>query len=173
MPDERVMIFIDGSNLFKTATRLTPPLRLDYVKLRDLLVAGRKHVRTYFFGSIGSPPNEAQLKFHDLLKSLHFEVVIKPLKYRGKTEAGKPIYIEKGLDVALVTTMLSMAFNDSLDVAIIVGGDNDYRQAVDEVKRRGKRVEIASFEISTSREFKFCGDDYISLDEKRPLIELN
>lgn len=166
------MIFIDGSNLFRTCESLTPPIRPDILKLRDLLVSGRRHIRTYYFCSIGNPPSESQVKFLDKLKTFHIDVIMKQLKYRGQSTDGKPIYVEKGVDVALVTTMLSMAFTNAFDIAVLVGGDNDYKQAVEEVKRAGRRVEIAFFEGAIGRDFKFCGDDYIPLDEKMDIIKL-
>ena len=166
MISEKIMIFMDGSNLFRTCLILSPPFRPDILKLRDLLVSGRRHIRTYYFCSIGNPPRESQTKFLDKLKTSHIDVIEKQLKYRGRDIDDKPVLVEKGVDVALVTTMLCMAFTNAFDVAIIVGGDNDYKQAVEEVKRIGKRVEIVFFESAISREFKFCGDDYISLDEK-------
>ena len=172
MLSEKIMVFIDGSNLFKTCQSLTPSIRPDILKLRDLLVSGRRHIRTYYFCSIGNPPRESQVKFLDKLRTFHIDVVEKQLKYRGKSADDKPIFVEKGVDVALVTTMLSMAYTNAFDIAIIVGGDNDYKQAVEEVKRAGKRVEISFFESAIGREFKFCGDDYISLDEKTDNIKL-
>ena len=172
MSSDRVMVFIDGSNLFRTCEELDPPIRPDIFKLRDLLVSDRRHIRTYYFCSIGNPPKESQLKFIDKLKASHIEVVVKQLKYRGQNEEGKPIYVEKGVDIALVTSMLSMACANAFDVAILVSGDDDYEQAVEEIKRVGKRVEIAFFEIATSREFKYSADDYISLDEKIRSIKL-
>jgi uncharacterized LabA/DUF88 family protein len=172
MIDERVMIFIDGSNLFATAERLNPPVRVDILKLRDLLIAGRRHVRTFFFGSISTPPRESQLNFLEKLRTFRIEVVTKELKYRGQDPEGRPIFVEKGIDVALVTTMLSMSYGNAFDVAIIVGGDQDYMQAVEEVKRAGKRVEIAFFGHATGREFRYSGDSFLSLDEKIDQIRL-
>ena len=172
MINERVMIFVDGSNLFTTAERLNTPARVDILKLRDLLVAGRKHIRTYYFCSISTPPRESQISFLEKLKTLHIDVVVKELKFRGHDSENRPIYVEKGIDVALVTTMLSMTYSNAFDVAILVGGDQDYAQAVEEVKRAGKRVEIAFFEYATGKEFKYSGNSFLSLDEKIDQIRL-
>ena len=172
MNDERVAIFIDGSNLFATAERLNPPVRVDILRLRDLLTAGRWHVRTCFFGSISTPPRESQLNFLEKLRTFHIEVFTKELKYRGQDSQGKPIFVEKGVDVALVTTMLSMVFRNDLDVAIIVGGDQDYAQAIKEVKSAGKRVEIAFFEHATGKELKYSSDNFLPLDERIDQIKL-
>jgi len=78
----------------------------------------------------------------------------------------------------LVTDMLSMAFKNAYDVAILVSGDNDYVGAVEEIKRLGKRVEIASFEHNIkdntkfiSPDLKMIADKFISLDQLKDQIK--
>jgi uncharacterized LabA/DUF88 family protein len=46
----------------------------------------------------------------------------------------------KGVDIALTKDMLSNAFQDNYDVAVLVAGDGDYVPLVEEVKRLGKLV---------------------------------
>ena len=82
MTSLRVMVFIDGSNLFRASERHRKGLRLDIAKLRDKLANGRALMRTYYYCSIGNPPRSEQIKFQDKLKNLHIEVVSKPLKVR-------------------------------------------------------------------------------------------
>lgn len=62
-----------------------------------------------------------------------------PLK---KTPEG---YIEKGIDILLATDMVSLAFRNAYDTAILVSGDSDYVPVVKEIQELGKRVENASF----------------------------
>lgn len=67
---ERVMIFIDGSNILHALLRLKErglELKLDYQKLVNLLVGGRELRRSYFYCGKSSPPSEGQERF---LKSL-------------------------------------------------------------------------------------------------------
>jgi uncharacterized LabA/DUF88 family protein len=54
----------------------------------------------------------------------------------------KPIQHEKakGVDISLTKDMLSHAFNNHYEVAILIAGDGDYVPLVEEVKHLGKRV---------------------------------
>ncbi len=158
---ERVMIFIDGSNLFWSARKWNkkPNFRVDVLKLVKFLSLDRFLVRPYFYCGIGVPPSPGQVKFHHKLKYSGISVVTRPLRRRGTK------WVEKGVDVALVTDMLGMAFRNVYDIAVLVSGDRDLAQAVDEVKRLGKRVEIASFGYTIAEEMKMLADRFISLDE--------
>jgi len=52
--DEKVMVFIDGSNLHHAVERYAKTdssFVLDYKKLIETLVGGRRFVRAYYYGS--------------------------------------------------------------------------------------------------------------------------
>jgi len=194
-PTERVMIFIDGSNIFWAARARGH--YIDYLKLKDLLVGppNRRLVRPYYYCAIGVPPTPKQIAFHDKLKYSGFTVVTKPLKrreseakllaiYDQKSQKWKQMnkelikaekYEEKGVDVALVTDMISMAYKNAYDTAILVSGDEDYLSAVKDIKLIPRRVEIAAFSdtdtnkpprwITTiSREMKMIADHFYPLE---------
>lgn len=48
--------------------------------------------------------------------------------------------VEKGVDAALVTDLLSLAWQQAYDVAVLVSGDADYIPAVEYVQERGLKV---------------------------------
>jgi uncharacterized LabA/DUF88 family protein len=54
----------------------------------------------------------------------------------------------KGVDITLTKDMLSHAFLDHYEAAILVAGDGDYAPLVDAVKERGKRVICWFFDYS-------------------------
>jgi len=145
------MIFIDGSNLFWASRARGIPI--DYPKLRQFLIGSRSLIRAYYYGAIKVPPNPRQLGFYDKLRFEGFEVVTKPLVKRVSwatlLTTGTRVQVEKeeekGVDVALVTDMLSMGYKNAYDVAIMVGADADYENAIREIKQIPKRVEIAAF----------------------------
>jgi len=163
------MIFIDGSNLFHACKAFREGFKVDYEKLRDALTSGRKLIRAYFYGSINqfeSKIMEKQIKFHDALRSKGFQVEVKRLKKRSE----KPI--EKGVDVALVTDMLSLGFKRVYDVAILVSGDSDFVRAIEKLKSEGIRVEVAMFKVATGPDLAKVADRYIALDDIANQIEL-
>jgi uncharacterized LabA/DUF88 family protein len=58
---------------------------------------------------------------------------------------GRPVYEEKGVDVALAVDMLTGAFEDRYDTAVLVSSVGDFKPAVEAVRRYGKRVEYVFF----------------------------
>jgi len=161
---EKVMVFIDGSNLFHALRRAN--VKIDYRKMLDELVAGRNLVQPFFFGSVPPNPTASQIAFQKTLQMQGFEVKIFPLRSRD----GR--LVEKGVDVALAVEFLVQAFNKNYDVGILVSGDEDFRGVVGEAKRLGRKVEIASFRASTSAAFQICGNRFIALDDLLPKIKL-
>jgi uncharacterized LabA/DUF88 family protein len=166
--NERVMVFIDGSNLYLSCKRhpINTGFRVDIKKLVDMLVKDRRLIRPYYYTAIGVPPSEGQVNFHHKLQYSGITVKSKPLRRRGST------WTEKGVDVTLVIDLLSMGYRNVYDTAILVSGDKDFEGAVDEIKRLGKRIEIASFDHVISEDLKMIADRYISLDHHIDEINL-
>jgi uncharacterized LabA/DUF88 family protein len=171
----RVMVFIDGSNLFGACRDLS--FKIDLEKLVSELVGGRDLIRPCYYCSIPEIPSQGTLDFIRSLKFLGFKVVQKTLKKRYD-ENGKEYFVEKGIDVALVIDMLSMAYKNAYDVAVLVAGDGDYVGVAEEVRSLGKRVEIAFFEnnpnSSTSMiasDLRMTTDQFISLDSIKGKIK--
>ncbi len=55
------------------------------------------------------------------------------------------ISAEKGVDAALVTDLLSLAWQRAYDVAVLVSGDADYIPAVEYVQSQGLKVVNAAW----------------------------
>jgi len=176
MNSQRVILFIDGSNVFwalhtyNQANRTAD--KINYVKMIDELTQGRQRIRAYYYGSVGVPPKENQIKFHDRLRYSGLQVVTKPLKVRLNPDTGEQHLIEKGVDVALVSDLLSLAWEGAYDVAVIVSGDADFVGTIEKVKYKGKIVEVASFRDSLSGDLRRVADKVIFLDDLMPKIKL-
>ena len=164
---EKVIIFIDGSNVFRSIQNYNRDagknFRIDYLKLAEAIREGRNFIRSYYYGSEDVPSSEAHSGFLNKLRSSGFEVVSKPLRvYVGLD--GVQTKFEKGIDVALATDFISLAWENGFDTAVIVSGDSDYVDAVKRVKQKGKKVEIASFKNSMASDMRTLGDKTIILD---------
>jgi uncharacterized LabA/DUF88 family protein len=135
-------------------------------------------VRTYFFCTIKpSKTQDVQLNkattFLNWLKLSGIEAVSYPLKTRDEQfhcpRCGlgwrEKVGVEKGVDVALVTKLLALGFKGGFDTAIVVSGDADYIEAVREIKNLGKRIEIAAFRDSASKELAEAADRFTPLDD--------
>lgn len=175
------MIFIDGSNLLRQSIRYAEntnkKCHIDLLKLRDKLKQNYNLIRVYFYGSIppeGRPEKiNSQIKFYHFLEFNGFDVTYFPLRKREEIihcpACNKDTVIkafrEKGIDVALVTDMLSLAWNNSYDVVILVAGDLDYREALNRIKQKGIKVKIAFFKSLTSPDLIRCADEFINIED--------
>jgi len=155
---DRIMIYIDGSNLFHSANDIG--VRIDYESLKDILTAERKLIRPYIFVSVKVPPEPKQTNFYNKLRYIGYEVVETELQ----NEKGK--FYEKGVDIAMATKLLVCGHKDMYDVAVVTTGDKDFLPAIQAVKEMGKRVEVAGFDHSTAKNLQLNADRYISLDGK-------
>ncbi|RMA96992.1 LabA-like NYN domain-containing protein [Hydrogenothermus marinus] len=163
--NEKVAIFIDGGNMFHASNYIN--IKIDYRKLVNFLAKDRWLLRAYFYTGIpqGDFPEEMkkqwkkQKSFLNELKNIGIKVRTMPLK---KTPEG---FIEKGVDILLATDMLSLAFRDAYDTAILVSGDSDYIPVVEEIQQLGKRVENVSFKKTSSYELRNVCDKYMILDK--------
>lgn len=165
MPIEKIMVFIDGSNIYKEADRFRKNYQVDYEKLVDILGKGRKLIRPYFYGSTLIKSTRESENFFDRLQYKGFKTIIKPIREIGEKRT------EKGVDVALATDLLSLAYNNAYDTAILVTGDGDLCEVVRRVQALGKRVEVAFFRKSLAKSLiKEC-DGTTFLDEICEKIE--
>lgn len=162
---EKVMVFIDGSYVFYASKRFKKGWRVDFHKLVTALVGPERDlVRPYFYTGIAVPPSPSQVRFHQALEYLGFNVVSRPLK------KSRDHWIARGVEAALVTDFLGLAARNAYDTAILVSGDSDYLSAVDEVKRLGKRVEIAGFSHDVDEQLKRIADRFHMLERLAPDI---
>jgi uncharacterized LabA/DUF88 family protein len=129
-------------------------------------------IRVIYYCSRPIPPGRvSQIKFLDYLRSLGIQVIEKPLKIRyGSASRTNPStesvrYVEKGIDVALATDLIGMAWEDAYDVAILVSGDADYTGAINKVMSKGRNVEVASFRKNLSKELKETALSKVILDD--------
>jgi len=140
--EERVAVFVDGSNLYHCLRDEFGSFRIGYSLLAERLVGDRRLVRVYYYNAVVHPSQgqEQRLKqqsFFDALRNLpYFEVRLGRLEPRGD------VYVEKGVDVKLATDLLRLAA--IYDTAILVSGDADFGDAVQAVKNLGKHVELSN-----------------------------
>jgi uncharacterized LabA/DUF88 family protein len=72
----------------------------------------------------------------------------------------------KGVDIALTSDLLSHAFLDNYDAAVLIAGDGDYVRAIEEVKKRGKVAYVIFFRgdgAGLSPELRLAADAFFDL----------
>jgi uncharacterized LabA/DUF88 family protein len=160
--DERVAIFIDGSNLYHSVQNNFGRHDLNFTEFANKLVAGRKLSRIYYYNMLQEPSQypdsyREQQEFLEVLKKTpYLEIRLGTIK--------KALGVEKGIDIMIGTDLLYFAWSNFYDVAILVSGDADFAYAVQAVKNMGKHVEVAYFESATSKDLLDVADNRYLLD---------
>jgi uncharacterized LabA/DUF88 family protein len=150
---DRVAIFVDGSNLFYAARKLG--IQVEYRKLKDQLKAGFSLSGAFVYVSVDSTKPE-QLRFLSYLNYIGYMVTSKELVKRADGSQKANLDVEIALDM---TTKLV----DSYDTAVLVSGDGDLECAVEEVQRRGKQVVVVALRSMTSDALRRVANRYIDL----------
>ena len=94
----------------------------------------------------------------DALRHLHFH----PSVFKKDGDRSK------GVDITLARDVLSHAYLNNYDLALLVAGDGDYLPLVEEVQHRGCIVVVAFFEEWTNPDLRRSADAFYNLS---PLFE--
>ncbi len=163
--EDRVAIFIDGSNLYHALRDNCGRVDLNFAEFTSKLCGTRRLFRTYYYNVLQDPSqrpegHREQQEFLDILrKTPYLEVRL------GTTKLSQGIPVEKGIDIMVATDLLHFAWNDLYDVAILVSGDGDFAYALQAVKNMGKHVEVAYFESNASRDLLGVADNQHLLNQ--------
>lgn len=167
---ERVMVFVDGSNLYHYLKNYFGRTDIDMGKFCRKLVGRRQLVRIYYYNArVGQKEEPERYKhqqafFTGLNAIPYLELRLGRLVYNNWPNV--PPY-EKGIDIQLATDMLTHSFKHNYDVAILVAGDNDYVGAIQAVKDNGQHFEVALFgKTGTSRQLRMVADRIIAVNSR-------
>ena len=162
---ERIMVFIDGSNLYHVLGEVCGRHDLNFGKFAEKVSAGRRLIRTYYYNirqDSDRDPNIAteQGKFlQTMYDTPYLEVRMGVSKRHGET------MVEKGVDVYMATDLVAFAFMDLYDTAIVVSGDGDFFPAIQTARNQGKHIEVAAFDNNLSSEAGNVADVVIKLNK--------
>lgn len=167
---ERVMVFIDGSNLYHSLKSFVKRTDIDIGKMCKKIIDKRHLVRIYYYNAkVGMKEEptryrDQQTFFASVNAIPYCELRLGRLVYHNWPNS--PPY-EKGVDIQLATDMLTHGFKDNYDVAVLVAGDNDFVGALQAVKDNGKHVEVALFgKERTSYRLRMVSDKVITINSK-------
>lgn len=73
---------------------------------------------------------------------------------------------EKGTDINIAVHMLSKAYQNSYDIAVLISGDTDYVPVVEVLHQIGKIVVLATFPKQNISKYKNLYDQHISIDKR-------
>jgi len=149
MPRSQVAVFVDGANLHHRLRQCGWPSRADIGALGRRLVGDRELAGVWYY-NVPPPPHlsraqiHRQERYYDQIRQDE-GVQVKLGYLQRRVVEGAAMYEEKGVDVNLAVDMLTGAFLDSYDTAILVSSDGDFRPLVEAVRGFGKRVEYLFF----------------------------
>jgi len=167
---DRIMVFIDGSNLYHSLKNFFKRTDIDMGKLSRKLLDKRRLIRIYYYNAKVGYKEEPQ-RYRD---QQTFFTSVNAIPY-CELRLGRLVYYnwpnsppyEKGVDIQLATDMITHSFKNNYDVAVLVAGDNDFVGALQSVKDNGKNVEVALFgKESSSRQLRMVADRVITLNSR-------
>lgn len=138
-PNERIVLFIDGSNLYASARTLG--FEIDYKRLLDVFAAKGRLIRAYYYTALLDDQDYSPIRpLVDWLDYNGYMMVTKPAKEFTDSQGRRRF--KGSMDVECSIDMMEMA--DKMDHAVLFSGNGDFRRAVDGVQKLGPRVSVVS-----------------------------
>lgn len=168
-PQERLALFIDGSNLYAAARALG--FDIDYKRLLDLFAAKGRLIRAFYYTALVEDQEYSPIRpLVDWLDYNGYTMVTKPTK--EFTDATGRRKIKGNMDIELAIDVMEMA--ERLEHIVLFSGDGDFRRLVEAVQRKGVRVTVVSTVRSqppmVADELRRQADNFLELLELEPLI---
>lgn len=179
---KRVTAYIDGFNLYfgLKAARLKRLYWLDLpLLIRQVLRPDQQLTVTHYFtarirdNGRNAEDRRRQATYLDALAAGdtrcqfgHYLAKRSACRHCGAAWLG---YEEKMTDVNIAVQLISDAYDDIFDVAMIISGDSDLSSPIRHVRRRfpGKRLIVAFPPRRQSGELKRCANGYLSIGEDK------
>ena len=167
--DERLAIFIDGSNLYAAAKALG--FDIDYKLLRQEFMRRGKMLRAIYYTALLENDDYSPIRpLVDWLNYNGYMMVTKPAKEYVDSQGNRKV--KGNMDIELTVDALELA--DHLDHMVLFSGDGDFRPLVEVLQRRGVRVSVASTIRSQppmiADELRRQADNFIELDDLKEVI---
>ncbi len=144
---ERVMIFLDNSNIFQGFRKYD--IKADYEKLKNLITKDRILQSIFLYEGVVYPMSPEKKNWYEELSNRSGYVI--KASFDKIVSSGA---IEKKVDINIAIDMISLAYENAYDTAVLVSGDGDFVPVVKKIKKLDKNVEIWAFEYSFANALK-------------------
>jgi len=165
--DERVALFIDGSNLYSAARSLS--FDIDYKRLLKTFANHGRLIRAFYYTALVDEYSPIK-PLIDWLGYNGYSMVTKSAKEYFDDAGNRTI--KGNMDIELAVDMLEMA--PLLDHIILFSGDGDFRYAIEAVQKKGVRVTIVSTKHSKppmiADEIRRQADEFLDLYDLKEQI---
>jgi uncharacterized LabA/DUF88 family protein len=180
---ERVMIFIDHNNFqislneyYKQLGTPTPAIDL-ILFAKELSTPHRLLMKVFLYTALSDRADnptayDSHSKFIDAMKyKPRVEVIVGYLAKRpipnvnyNPSDPNSYIHVEKETDVNIAKDMITKAFYNAYDTAILVSGDRDYAPILQTLKDIGKNTEVVLIGNQRSK-LETIADSFIKIDQ--------
>lgn len=147
----KVAVFFDVQNLYHSSKSYSGGKKISYKDLLGVMIKDRELDSAHAY--VAHKNGKENSGFYKALEALNIKVHSKRviIKQEGNTERVKPVHFH----VDIATDVLSTVYNDdTIDTVILATGDGEYASLVDKLLEEGVKVEVWSFDQSTSRDLK-------------------
>jgi len=136
---EKIILFIDGANLYATAKSLG--FDIDYKKLLTEFASRGYLLRAYYYTALSEDQEYSSIRpLIDWLDYNGYTVVTKPTKEFYDASGRRKV--KGNMDIELAVNMMEMS--DHIDHLVLFSGDGDFRSVVEAVQRKGRKVSVIS-----------------------------
>ncbi|MEC8666187.1 MAG: NYN domain-containing protein [Pseudomonadota bacterium] len=137
--EEKLALFIDGSNLYAAAKALD--FDIDYKLLLKWAADRGRLVRAFYYTALIEDQEYSPIRpLVDWLDYNGYTMVTKPTKEFVDAQGRRKI--KGNMDIELAVDMMELA--DRVDHIMLFSGDGDFRKLVEAVQRKGVRVTVVS-----------------------------
>ena len=137
--EEKIALFIDGSNLYAAARALD--FDIDYRLLLEWAAGQGRLIRAFYYTALIEDQEYSPIKpLIDWLDYNGYSMVTKPTKEFTDEHGRKKI--KGNMDIELAIDMMEIA--DHADHIMLFSGDGDFRRLIEAVQRKGVRVTVVS-----------------------------
>jgi uncharacterized LabA/DUF88 family protein len=168
-PDERVVILIDGANLYSAAKALA--FDMDYRKLLDEFSQHGRLIRATYYTALIEDQDFSPIRpLVDWLDYNGYSLVTKPAK--EYTDASGRRRFKGDMDVEIAVDLMQAA--TFADHAFLFSGDGDFLPAIEAVQRKGMRVSVVSTIKSNppmaADDLRRTADNFVDLTDLAALV---
>ena len=151
----QVAFFIDGAYLGQVLKVQFKSPRIDFSsfgrEVCRMVDPAATLFRTYYYNCLpyqANPPTPAEQQRFSAMQSFlnalnrlpRFEVRQGKLAYRGLDQNGRPIFVQKMVDVLLSIDLVQLCLKGRITDIVIVAGDSDFIPALEVAKQEGVTI---------------------------------
>ena len=167
--DERLALFIDGSNLYAAAKALG--FDIDYKLLRHEFMRRGKLLRAFYYTALLENEEYSPIRpLVDWLQYNGFTMVTKPAKEYTDSHGRRKV--KGNMDIEL--TVDALEISQYVEHIVLFSGDGDFRPLIEALQRKGVRVSVVSTIRSQppmiADDLRRQADNFIELDELKDVI---